>query len=143
MKKIAVIIMAVIITCIALVGCGSEGYAGKWELQEMTGSGMTITDNFMGIPLAVVFQREFKDDGTGSLFQNSSGTDQQDTSFKWEEKDGGIVLTKNGTNEELKFTKEGDLLVTSTSVSGTEYSYKLKKVDSFTTFDASSFSFGS
>ncbi|MBQ7187384.1 MAG: hypothetical protein IJR91_07105 [Ruminococcus sp.] len=144
MKKFAVIIMAVVITCLALVGCGNGGYVGKWELEEMSSGGMTLKDNFMGIPVAIMFQFEFKSDGTGELKQNDSGSDEEKSTFKWEEKDGGIVLTPNdGSNEEMKFTMEGDLLVASMKEGDKDATIKLKKVDEFTTFDTSSFSLGS
>ena len=110
----------------------------------MSSGGMTLKDNFMGIPVAIMFQFEFKSDGTGELKQNDSGSDEEKSTFKWEEKDGGIVLTPNdGSNEEMKFTMEGDLLVASMKEGDKDATIKLKKVDEFTTFDTSSFSLGS
>ena len=143
MKKFAVIIMAVVITCLALVGCGSGGYVGKWELEEMSSTGMTLKDNFMGMPIAILFQFEFKSDGTGELKQNGNGTGEEKSTFKWEEKDGGIVLTPNdGSAETMNFKMDGDLLVASTKENGKDATIKLKKVDEFTTFDTSNFSLG-
>ena len=140
MKKFAVIIMAVVITCLALVGCGNGGYVGKWELEEMSSGGMTLKDNFMGIPVAIMFQFEFKSDGTGELKQNDNGSDEEKSTFKWEEKDGGIVLTPNdGSNETITFKPEGDLIVASMKENGKDATIKLKKVDEFTTFDTSNF----
>ena len=146
MKKIAVLIIAAVMTCFGLVGCGSGGYTGKWELQEMSGGGMTLSGNLLGIPVAVMFQFEFKEDGTGTLKTNDEGS----STFKWEEKDGGIVVTPNkGDNsgsdgddgiKEMKFTKDGDLLVCTMEKDGKDATIKLTKVDEFTTYDASSFS---
>ena len=140
MKKIALIILAVVTACFCLVGCGGGDYAGKWELQEMSAGGVTMKGDIMGVPVAVMFQFEFRSDGTGTLKTNGESKDDKGE-FKWEEKDGGVVVTatdgsigENG-EKELKFTKEGDLLVFSMTESGQESTMKLVKVDEFTKYD--------
>ncbi|SDB05171.1 hypothetical protein SAMN02910317_00188 [Ruminococcaceae bacterium FB2012] len=145
MKKFAVIVLAVVIACFTLVSCGGSNYVGKWELEEMSSTGMTLKDNFLGIPVAIMFQFEFKDDGTGVMKKNDNGTQEKDTTFKWEEKDGGVVLTPaegSESTETLKFTKDGDLLACTMGENGKDVTIKVKKVDEFTTFDASQFSLG-
>ena len=133
-----VLVIGIVVAVLFLFVFKKSGdYVGKWEVAEMTARGFTVKDSVLGIPIAIFFQAEIKDDGTGTLFENESGDNKISVAFKWEEKDGGIVLTKEGVSGELKLTKEGDMLVGSLGKSD-DTSYKLKKVDSFTTFDASS-----
>ena len=100
MKKFAVIVLAVVIACFTLVSCGGSNYVGKWELEEMSSTGMTLKDNFLGIPVAIMFQFEFKEDGTGALVLFGESMDG-----KWEAKSAtDATFTYEGQTINMKIT---------------------------------------
>ena len=133
-------ILAAIMACICLVSCGGGDYAGKWELYEMSSGGMTFKDSVFGVPVAIMFQFEFKDDGTGTIVQNDDEEKEQNT-LTWKEKGDGISVTMNG--EDVQFNKDGEYLVAEYKEDGKEISMKLVKVDEFTKYDPSTNPFAS
>ncbi len=148
MKRIAVMILAAVMVCLCLVSCGGGDYVGKWELKEMESGGMTLKDEVMGVPVAVMFQFEFKDGGKGTMKQNDE--EENSETITWEEKDGGIVVKpaddKKADDDgpsELKFKLEDGLLVCTMEEKGQSATIKLTKVDEFTVYDKSSSPFAS
>ena len=145
MKKLAVLIMAAIIACFTLTACGGSDFEGKWECKSMSMGGMTIEDNFMGIPLGAMFQMEINSDGTGVL-KSGMGEDGEDEDsgpqeFTWKEKDGKLVLTaknEDGKDEDIELEFEDDELTMEMEGETVVFG----KVDKFTEFDASQFSLG-
>ncbi len=130
MKKLFGMIaaLAMSVTCLTACGSSEDAFVGKWECKEMNMEGMTISDEFMGIPVAVMAQMELKDDKTGTV----SSVGEEAESFEWEVKDDDtIIATLDG--EEVEFKKDGDLITMEIDGAKTV----LTKVDKFTEFDAS------
>lgn len=131
MKKIPAVILTLAIACLCLVGCGGGDFEGKWELEELTMSGMTLTDNFFGMPVAVMMQLEVKADGKGVQYANSSGNTKE-TECTWKADGKTMKWTRESTVIEFKL-KDGKL-VAEYSEDGQTASVTLKKVSKFTEF---------
>lgn len=133
MKKLFGMIaaLAMSVTCLTACGGGSEdAFVGKWECKEMKMEGMTISDEFMGIPVAAMIQVEFKDDKTGV----ATAMGEEEGKFDWEADGDKVTVEIDG--EKTTFTKDGDL-ITMTSPDDDSQTVVLQKVDNFTEFDAS------
>lgn len=134
MKKLIGMVAALAMSVTCLTACGSDSkdsFVGKWECKEMKSDGMTLTDEFMGIPVASMFQVEFKDDNTGEVTVIGEDTE----SFEWEADGDKVSLDVDG--ETVEFKKDGDTITASEGSGDTETSFTLVKVDKFTEFDAS------
>ena len=138
MKRIAALILAAVVACLCLVSCGGTDVVGKWELEEMTSGGMTLRGDLMGVPVAIMFQFEFKDDGTCYMMQNNgSSSDTQKKELKWEKDGDKVKVTASDESGEMVFEPDGDLLVCTMKENGKDATIKIKKVSSFTEFDMS------
>lgn len=135
MKKLIGMVAAIAMSVTCLTACGNseDDFVGKWECKEMKTEGMTITDDFMGIPVAAMFQIEFKDDKTGTAMTMGEASED----FEWTA--DGDTLSAEIDGDTTKFKKDGDTITISEDMDGSEATIKLKKVDEFTEFDASSF----
>ena len=112
----------------------SGSLSGKWELEELSSEKMTIKGDILGVPVAVLFQFEFKDDGTVEIMQSEYGKDIKRQSANWQEKDGGISL-QNAEGKEITFFALVDGRLTGKLGSS---ELKLVHVDEFSTVDLSS-----
>ncbi len=132
MKKLFGMIaaLAMSVTCLTACGSSEDAFVGKWECKEMKMEGMTISDEFMGVPVGAMLQVEFKEDKTGVAMAMG----EEEGTFEWKADDDKVTADIDG--EEAVFTKDGDLL-TMTPPDGEGETVTLKKVDSFTEFDAS------
>jgi len=130
-KRSMAILLAAVLTCICLVSCGSGDFEGKWECEEMSVGGMTIKDNFMGIPIAVSMQIELKSDGKGTHYKTQNGTVAQND-ISWEKDGSKCKVTVDG--KALEFELKSGKLVAEYSESGQTAKVVLKKVDKFTEF---------
>lgn len=133
MKKILVVVLALAVACMCLVSCGGGDFEGKWECESMNLGGMTITDSFFGIPVGIMMQLEIKADGKGIQYEYDNG-ETKENSFKWEA-DGKNLTIKQG-GDEIEFKLKDDKLVAEYTEDGQTVSVTLKKVKSFTEFDA-------
>ena len=109
-------------------------FTGKWELEEMTTSGVTVKGNMFGIPVAVLFQFDFKDDGTVEMMQSDYGKDIKRSTLNWKSADNGLSIIGADGSSTMDFTLEGDRLVYNREGSSC---IKLVKVNEFTTYDPS------
>ena len=135
MKKLIGMVAALAMSVTCLTACGGDGkdvFVGKWECKEMKAEGMTLTDEFMGIPVAAMFQVEFKDDNTGEVMVIGEETEN----IEWEADDDKVSFEVDG--ESVEFKKDGDTITASEGSGDTETTFVLVKVDKFTEFDASS-----
>lgn len=116
-----------------------SGFAGKWEIEEMFSGGMTMKGSFQGVPIAIVFQFELNEDGTGRMMNNSGGDKTNIIDIVWEEKNGGCsIKPKDEPNEkELVLTPAGDKLTFSVTISGNLSQVTLARVDELTVYDPS------
>lgn len=110
------------------------GLVGKWELKEMESGGNVYKDEVLGLPIAILFQFEFKDDGTVEMMQSEYGQDIKRATMGWKPKENGLWLLNANGDETVSFTLENGLLGGSL---GTTY-IRLIKVDEFTEYDPSS-----
>lgn len=133
MKKIFGMIAALAMSAACLTACGNaeDEFVGKWECTEMKAEGVTITDDFQGIPIGTMIQMEFKDDKTGTI--TAMGEESQD--FTWTV--DGDVVSADIDGEKTEIKKEDDLIVMTEDLEGSDATVKLKKVDEFTEFDPS------
>lgn len=143
MKKIIGVLAALAMSVTCLTACGKEKneekaedkFIGKWECTEITADGMTMTGEFMGVPVAAMFQIEFKDAENGSVI--SVGEDPEE--FKWKADGDTVKLESEEDDEPVELKKEGDMLVISEKDEESEVTMKLKKVDKFTEVDPDAF----
>lgn len=130
MKKFLVIVFAMAVACICLVGCGSSDFEGKWECVEMSGGGMTVTEDLAGEELALRMQFEFNSDGKGVRYEYADGKSKK-WNFTWEA-DGKTCKIKGNNKNSIEFKLEDGKLVDTFTTNGTKFTVKLKKVDEFT-----------
>ena len=117
-----------------------NGFTGKWELTEVTMSGMSIKGDLQGIPIAIMFQFDIKDDGTGVMFNNAGdGEESKRYDLVWEEKDGGIIIkpAEDSEGKQLMLKPDGDSLVFGSELKGNKAFMKLSRVNKFTEYDPS------
>ena len=137
MKKTAVLLLSMIMLCLCLVGCGGSDVEGKWETTKVTEGGKSYEGEYNGIPIAVVYQVEFKSGGKGTITAFSVSAEDDDHDFTWEADGKTIKLTAGEGDEKdtMEMTLDGDKL--SGSFGGV--SVEMKKVDKFTEFDFEEF----
>ncbi|SDB05184.1 hypothetical protein SAMN02910317_00189 [Ruminococcaceae bacterium FB2012] len=111
----------------------SGNYVGKWELKEMVSGSTTIKGNIMGVPVGILFQFEFKDDGTVEMMQSEYGKDIKRTLLNWKETDEGVSITGDGEGS-IDFKLENGLLVAQMGGSVV----KIGQVSEFSTYDPDS-----
>ena len=109
-------------------GTVDEKYVGYWECSgaNLDGSGYkTDSIDYRGtsIPIARLFQFEFKKDGTGVV---KSAVTSKDESFKWSVEGDALYIYED--DESIKFTISGDDLICKDN----GMDFKIKKVDKLT-----------
>lgn len=123
--------LAMSVTCLTACGSSEDAFVGKWECKEMKASGVTVTDEVMGVPVAAMFQVEFKDDKTGEVMMMG----EENETFDWSAEDDTASIEIDG--ETVEFKKDGDMIKASEESDGEEVSFTLVKVDEFTEYDLS------
>ena len=111
----------------------SGSLAGKWELEEINTGEITAKGTVEGHPVAILFQFEFKENGTAEMMQSEYGKDIKRYSMNWKEKENGLALLNQTGDEVSDFTLEDGRLVGKLG----NATLKLVKVDEFTTLDNS------
>ena len=107
---------------------------GKWELYEMISDGKTVKGQVLGIPVGILFQFEFKDDGTAEMMQSEYGKDIKRSTLNWKEKDNGLSIVGADGSSTLDFELEDGLLV---GTLGGKTTLKLTQVSEFSKYDPS------
>ena len=111
----------------------SGSLAGKWELEEISSDEFTAKGEVDGHPVAILFQFEFKEDGTAEMMQSEYGSDIKRFTMNWKEKEGGLALLNPTGDEVSVFTLEDGRLVGKLG----KATLKLVKVNEFTTYELS------
>ncbi|MDE6092747.1 MAG: hypothetical protein K2G14_06585, partial [Ruminococcus sp.] len=111
-----------------------SAFLGKWECEKAVINGEEMTD-VDGIPLCLMFQLDFKENGT-VLLGEAMAEFMEETSYSWsmESKNEIVVIDEN--DDLMMFTADGDYLVGFDSSDDMIY---LVRVDEFTPFDIESF----
>lgn len=97
MKKFLVMLLAVIISCLAITGCSGTSIVGKWEATDNSGTMEFMADGKYQIMGANMGEVTWKQDGNKIILSKTSESD-------------GTINTVELTIESL----EGDLMVLST-----------------------------
>ena len=102
-------------------------FVGKWECTKLIVEGIE-QDNFMGIPLSVMFQIEIKEDHTANMASSLADETESDN-MTWEYSDNKIILT-DISNETTDCVISGGELILAEEVQQEQVYFK--KVDEFT-----------
>lgn len=114
-------------------------FIGKWQGEKIEFDGETATD-VMGIPVSVLYQYEFKDDGTLALGESLIEISGDTSEYTWGIiSDTEIEIVNTAMQVAVVMELDGDYLV---SNADGQKAY-LAKVDDFTPFDMESFMNGS
>ncbi len=111
-----------------------SAFLGKWECEKAVIDGEEITD-INGIPLYVMFQFDFKEDGTVLLGEDMAEL-MDETICSWSMESKTEIVVTDEDDDLMVFTADGDYLV---GIDSSDDMIYLVRVDEFTHFDIESF----
>ncbi len=146
MERVLLVFFALISVC--FTGCRhdyieepADNFIGYWECEHLIMNGEVYNDTFMdeNVPVSAVYTLAVSEDGTGYLGSPMTRlySDKEDKlGFRWQEKDGNLVITGENKSDPIELQYEDERLIMTRGEDSEKVMIFFEKVGKFSEFDA-------